>query len=190
MQYVFHYIIYNNFRCSSHHSQSHSLLYWQWRQVILTVTPSDTDSDAKWTANKRTMPIGTQRLILLTDTLPSSCLLKMFLYIIIILLKTTDYGIVSGKINYLGRNNKLLKSPTLTTWQLAFYGHMSCLLIYLRDRSLQQAPCDYCQQTIKTTITTTNDKIRFSQHQACYFTFKTCILIYIEQNVFLHNVCY
>jgi len=61
------------------------------------------------------MPIRTQKLNLLTDTLPSSCLLKMFLYIIIILLKATDYGTVSGKINYLGRNNKLLKSPTFIT---------------------------------------------------------------------------
>ena len=35
----------------------------------------------------------------------------MFLYIIIILVKATDYGRFSG--NYLGRNNKLLKRPIL-----------------------------------------------------------------------------
>lgn len=61
---------------------------------------------------------------------------------------------------------------------------------FLRDRSLQQAPYDYWQQIIKTLIILINDKITFSQHRANYFILKNYILVYLEQNAFLHNVCH
>jgi hypothetical protein len=54
------------------------------------------------------------------------------------------------------------------------------ILTYLRIRSLQQAPYDYCQQIIKTIIIITNDKITFSLHQAFYFMFKKYILVYLQ----------
>jgi hypothetical protein len=102
------------------HSITSCIIIFAVSPTIRSHTACNSESDVNWTADKFTMPIITQKLILLTDTLPVSCLFKMFMSIIIILPKVTDYGRFSGKINYLGCNNKLLKLPTFITWPPTF----------------------------------------------------------------------
>ena len=108
-------------------SSTSSTIHLAARPTPRSHTACTADSDVKWATNKRTLSITTQKLTLLKDKSPSSCVFKMCFYIII-LLKATDYCTVSANIKYLVCNNKYLQRRNFICCPYTMYAHKSYLL--------------------------------------------------------------
>jgi hypothetical protein len=94
-------------------STTPSIMIFAARPTIRSHTTCTTDSDAKWTANKRTMPIRTQQLILLTNTSPSSCVFKTYLYIFFIVPTNahyTHFKTLKSHIKILNNHSYIIRS--------------------------------------------------------------------------------